>query len=563
MIAGVYARKTNRPKKKGKRQPTEHEEVQSSVRLQIDRAREFAKRKGWAFDPRYEWHDDGVSGELFGDKRPGFQRMLTYVLDERKRQRGGRLDVLIVSEESRLGREQTETNYRLKQIVAAGVRVFCWGDSPEHGREIRMGTAMEKFSQGVAAFRDEAEVERISQRVSSALGDRFERGEPVGGRCYGYRDGKVAADEARIVRRIFRLRAEGKGLLQIAKELRDDGVKTARAGLPNRFNQKSTGLWHPSQVRVILRNERYRGVVKYAGAERRDESLRIVDDRLWKRVEAANKVAREATWRSADGRHIRSRPPSGKHAITRFVACGVCVAAGRPGGMSLRTVPVDGRRYEYLVCSRWRNYGPKGCPNAARLSLRKAEERILAGFERALVAQGIVNAVERLRAEGRKDVDAAAVKREIAQIDEQKRRLVEEYARGEIEEVRRAIADRNARREHLEGLLIGARGSAASQAASARFRKELEEVMTDWRAHLKKNPQTGQVVLGKVLGASKIVLTPPRRKGDRWAFKAPVNYARIVDEVADDLRLVTRSGMRWSLWGKGSSSAKDKSNPGR
>ena len=39
-----------------------------------------------------------------------------------------RFDALIMSEESRLGREMIETSYALRQIVTAGVRVFYYLD---------------------------------------------------------------------------------------------------------------------------------------------------------------------------------------------------------------------------------------------------------------------------------------------------------------------------------------------------------------------------------------------------------------------------------------------------
>jgi len=61
--------------------------------------------------------DDGVSGDEFV-KRPGFLRLMNSLKPRPS------FDVLIMSEESRLGREQIETAYALKQITDAGVRIF-------------------------------------------------------------------------------------------------------------------------------------------------------------------------------------------------------------------------------------------------------------------------------------------------------------------------------------------------------------------------------------------------------------------------------------------------------
>jgi DNA invertase Pin-like site-specific DNA recombinase len=61
--------------------------------------------------------DDGISGAEFAN-RPGFLRLMDALTPRAPFQ------VLIMSEESRLGREAIETAYALKQLVQAGVRVF-------------------------------------------------------------------------------------------------------------------------------------------------------------------------------------------------------------------------------------------------------------------------------------------------------------------------------------------------------------------------------------------------------------------------------------------------------
>ena len=61
--------------------------------------------------------DDGISGAEFAN-RPGFLRLMNALKPRPTFQ------VLIMSEESRLGREAIETAYALKQLVQAGVRVF-------------------------------------------------------------------------------------------------------------------------------------------------------------------------------------------------------------------------------------------------------------------------------------------------------------------------------------------------------------------------------------------------------------------------------------------------------
>ena len=61
--------------------------------------------------------------------------------------------VLIMSEESRLGREAIETAYALKQLITAGVRVFFYLED----RERTLDSPTDKLLMSVTAFADELE----------------------------------------------------------------------------------------------------------------------------------------------------------------------------------------------------------------------------------------------------------------------------------------------------------------------------------------------------------------------------------------------------------------------
>src|SRR6266849_4454170 len=92
---------------------------QRSVTRQVEHARAYALARGWVVREEYLFVDDGISGAEFR-KRPGLTRLLNALRPRPPFQ------VLIMSEESRLGREQIETAYVLKQILDAGVRVFYY-----------------------------------------------------------------------------------------------------------------------------------------------------------------------------------------------------------------------------------------------------------------------------------------------------------------------------------------------------------------------------------------------------------------------------------------------------
>src|SRR5215471_14800425 len=104
MNAAIYARKST--------DQSDRDAEAKSVTRQIDHATAYATRKGWAVVDEHIYVDDGVSGAEFV-KRPGLLRLMNALKPRPPFQ------ILIMSEESRLGREQIETAYTLKQIMDA------------------------------------------------------------------------------------------------------------------------------------------------------------------------------------------------------------------------------------------------------------------------------------------------------------------------------------------------------------------------------------------------------------------------------------------------------------
>ena len=93
VIAAIYARKST--------SQAGVAEEEKSVTRQVEQGKAYAIRQGWIVDERYIFVDDGISGAEFV-KRPGLIRLLNLLAPRAPFQR------LIMSEESRLGREQIE-----------------------------------------------------------------------------------------------------------------------------------------------------------------------------------------------------------------------------------------------------------------------------------------------------------------------------------------------------------------------------------------------------------------------------------------------------------------------
>ena len=200
MIAAIYARKS-----------TEQNGVvdrQKSVTRQIDHATDYALTKDWTVVQEHIYVDDGISGAEFAN-RPGFVRLMNVLKPAPPFQ------VLIMSEESRLGREMIETSYALKQIVQAGVRVFYYMED----RERTLDSPTDKVLMAVNAYAGELEREMARQRSRDAALQRAKSGHVAGGACYGYLNVRgsggvvreIAEAQAVVVRRIFTLCAGRQG----------------------------------------------------------------------------------------------------------------------------------------------------------------------------------------------------------------------------------------------------------------------------------------------------------------------------------------------------------------
>jgi DNA invertase Pin-like site-specific DNA recombinase len=101
--------------------------------------------------------------------------------------------VLVMSEESRLGREAIETAYALKQLIQAGVRVFFYLED----RERTLDSPTDKIMMSLTAFADELEREKARQRTYDAMMRKARAGHVTGGRVFGYRNVEVTGADGK------------------------------------------------------------------------------------------------------------------------------------------------------------------------------------------------------------------------------------------------------------------------------------------------------------------------------------------------------------------------------
>ena len=500
MIAAIYARKSTD-------QSAVADEAKS-VRRQIDHARGYATRKGWTVDEAHVYVDDGISGAEFSN-RPGFVRLMATLKPLAP------FGALIMSEESRLGREAIETAYALKQLIAAGVRVFFYLED----RERTLDSPTDKIMLSLTAFADELEREKARQRTYDAMVRKAQNGYVTGGRLFGYDNLRDEAGvrrmvnerEAAIVRRIFEMCVAGDGFTRIAKTLNSDRVPCPRP------QQGRPAGWSPSTVREVLNRDSYRGVVVWNRTRKRDRwgqhrqasrpnsewlqrsvpELRIVSDDVWTAAHARLRTIRASLVKAAGGRMLgRRRDVESNYLLPGFARCGVC-----GGGLCVMSRDSGHRRLYVYGCLANHKRGHTVCENALVRPMDDVDQAVLGKLANEVlrtavvdaVMQGVLEALEpRTRAR-----QAETYRAELASVERELARLAEAIATtGAVSALMTAITDRQAKRDELVAAIAAADMRHVDRhAIEQKVRAKLE----GWRGLLTRNVQDGRQLLREVL----------------------------------------------------------------
>src|SRR3989454_2482427 len=488
MIAAIYARKSTEQNGVG--------DEEKSVTRQIEHAKAYAARKGWLVDDDHVYVDDGISGAEF-IKRPGFIRLMNALSPRPPFQ------VLVMSEESRLGREQIETAYALKQITDAGVRVFFYLED----RERTLDNAMDKVMLSLTNFAAEMEREKARQRTYDAMLRKAKALHVTGGKVFGYNNVEVLAadgtrqsvtrqanpEQAAVVRRIFELYAAGTGMLTLAHRLNDEGVKPPRGR-----------GWAPSAIREMLHRPLYRGEVVWNRSQKiikggtkkqrkRPESewlmlpapeLRIVSEDLWQQVKARLDKQAAAFPRSQSTKKLLGRPRHQDESAYLLVGFVRCAACGGPVGTESRAHGSNGHRHlvPHYACLDNRRRGKAICGNRVVLRQDILDRSILNAITEALQPKILERAVEKAIAKhayasSHHATRRSQAERELQEVQRKVDRLVDALADGSLpaDEIKARLTGEKARKTALEAELT--KLSHVAQVVSldtARLKKTLE-----------------------------------------------------------------------------------------
>ena len=217
-----------------------------------------SQQAGWNLVGIYE--DDGYSGTNFD--RPGVRQLL----DDAK---SGKINLILCKDLSRFGRNYIEVGQYIDYIFPSfNIRFIALSDNVD--TLDRNSTAMDLMP--IMNLFNEWHAANTSKKVRSVLAQNVIEGKYIASfAAYGYLKGDdekhtpvIDEPAAKVVRRIFELRATGITPTQIAKILNADGVpipsdyRAQRLGKPNPY-KNTFHYWSHVAVRNILGNPIYIG----------------------------------------------------------------------------------------------------------------------------------------------------------------------------------------------------------------------------------------------------------------------------------------------------------------
>lgn len=231
----------------------------NSIHSQIQMARDFIESHN-DINAIKVYADEGVSGSNFD--RAEFQRMLTDI-------ELGIINMVILKDVSRLGREHIDTNYYLEKYF------------PE--RKIRVVSLLDHYDSAISTYDELLEIKillndmylrDISKKIRTTIQAKRTMGEYTPKEPpFGYVKSKtvhnhleVDAYAADIVIRIYRMYLNGYGGTVISRILNEEQIpapaKYKKEVLKNGYPWNvGKGLWTPATVRGILKNPVYTGAV--------------------------------------------------------------------------------------------------------------------------------------------------------------------------------------------------------------------------------------------------------------------------------------------------------------
>ncbi|MBI2375114.1 MAG: recombinase family protein [Deltaproteobacteria bacterium] len=362
------------------------------------------------------------------------------------------------------------------------------------------------------------------------------KGKNTGGRIFGYDnirrpegvEFQINAEQAEIVRRIFREYVGGSGYRTIARKLNAEGIASPRAG------SRGTGSWSDSQIRAMLTSHRYIGLLEWGefrkgyrgGTKVRERQpatsiltverpdLRIIDPETWARAVARHEL------RAQDPRSSSRKGPRFVNLLTGFARCAEC-----GGPMQLESSKVGQTLVKVYSCNYARKRGT--CSNKMQRPAEPIDSAVIEWIQSNVLREEVVIEVlgivrERL-AERAKSSGADLVKlgQDKARLQKEITNLADSLAdMGRSKVLTERLAQKEGQLEQIVGRLEAARAApGAIDVETRRLEATARQRLGDLRALLKQHPTQARKAIEALMPKDGRLTFEAVRGGDGPRYK--------------------------------------------
>ncbi|KJD43377.1 recombinase family protein [Paenibacillus terrae] len=347
--------------------------------------REESAREGEEIEHVYR--DRGTARNITG--REDVQRMIEDA-------KNGEFDTIYFASLSRFSRDTLDA-LSLKRILvnALGIRLVSIEDMYDSAKEDN------EMIFGIISSVNQKQSENTSISVKRGKRQAAKKGDFIGAFApYGYKkvkiDGRktleIIPEQAKVVRIIYDLYVN-KGM----------GEKATVTFLNEETDLRSPkgGVWGITTVQRILQNEHYTGCVVFSKFEtvdvyedldnlqNRHKKMKLRDEVEWERTDFEAHpviIPRELFDQAQSIREIRGGGKRGgrKTFVNAFAKLTFCKHCGGAMVTMSSTSTSNGKRYTYLLCSKRRRQGEKGCTNKTWIPYKGFRDAVIEAIKERL-----------------------------------------------------------------------------------------------------------------------------------------------------------------------------------
>lgn len=333
-----------------------------SIAAQLQTLRQYAQLYGW--EVAEEYVDEGISGKNISG-RPAVRKLVADVEKDK-------FQAVLVWKISRLSRNMLDTLTLLDKFEDYGIKFVSYSENFDTGSPI--GRLVVQLMASIAEMKRNT----LSENVKLGMKQRALEGSWNGGIVFGYDTVKkelvINEKEAEVVKLIYHMYAEGKGLRAISNHLNKAGYKTKR----NR-------QFSINGVAQILDNVIYNGRISWLKVENWDTKRRrgknpnpiivdgkheaIISNELWSIVQARRK-----------SKSFKQRQSNEPFLLSGLLRCPDCGQGMVPSITTYTRKDGTKRKHRYYVCGNFHNKGSSAC-KANSIKAYEAEDAVIGRIE--------------------------------------------------------------------------------------------------------------------------------------------------------------------------------------